>query len=176
MSFWSPPAAIPVIQDFVPVSNGLYSIGSSALRWKDGYFTGIVRVPQVRSASNLALYAQDAQMVDIDGANSRISFLGSLSLGAPVTKTANFTVAANENIFLCAGGGTITVTLPNHVTFPGRIIVINTKTAQLVNSASANVQLIDGGALGGAILTATAGKWAVLISDGVTGWRIMMAN
>jgi hypothetical protein len=44
-----------------------------------------------------------------------------------------------------------------------------------VNSASSNVVALAGGSAAAAILTATAGKFAALQSDG-TNWNVMMAN
>ena len=94
---------------------------------------------------------------------------------APVTKTANFTVADTEHWIICNGTGTITVTLPNAGDCVGREIMLKTIAAQSVVSASSNVVPLDGSAAGTAILPATAGKFATLVSDG-TNWVIMQAN
>ena len=94
---------------------------------------------------------------------------------APVTKTANFTVADTEHWLICNGTGIITVTLPNAGTYVGREIMLKTVAAQSVVSASSNVVPLDGGVAGTAILAATAGKFATLVSDG-TNWIIMQAN
>ena len=53
--------------------------------------------------------------------------------------------------------------------------MIKTIQAQTVVSASSNVVPLVGGAAGTAILAATAGKWATLVSDG-TNWVIMQGN
>lgn len=99
----------------------------------------------------------------------------SLGRGAPVTKTADFTVAATENWLINnKSGSSCTVTLPSASSFTGREIMINNYQAQTVVSASSNVVPVAGGAAGTAILAATAGKWAVLVSDG-TNW-VMMAT
>ena len=71
--------------------------------------------------------------------------------------------------------GTVTETLLNPVTYPGRILKVRTITANTVVSASANVVPLAGGAAGTAILAATAGKWATLQSDG-TNWQIIESN
>ena len=94
---------------------------------------------------------------------------------APVTKTANFTVADTEHWLICNGTGTITVTLPNAGTYVGREIMIKTVAAQPVVSASSNVVPLGGGVAGTTILAATAGKFATLVSDG-TNWIVMQAN
>ncbi len=90
-------------------------------------------------------------------------------------KTANHTVGGSDNslIFNCAG--TCTVTLPSAASFPGRIIWLRTIANQAVVSASADVVPVAGGAAGSAILAATAGKWAVLQSDG-SAWQTELAN
>jgi hypothetical protein len=94
--------------------------------------------------------------------------------GAPVTKTTNFTLAVTENWLICNGAGSITVTLPAAASFTGREVFIKTIAAQTVVSASSNVVPLVGGAAATAILAATAGKWATLVSDG-TNWIIVQA-
>lgn len=95
---------------------------------------------------------------------------------SPVTKTSSFTVGDAENWLICNGAGAITVTMPS-ASGPnaGREIMIKTVAAQAVNSASSNVIPLAGGAAGTAILAATAGKWATLVSNG-TNWEIMQAG
>lgn len=99
----------------------------------------------------------------------------SLQRGAVVTKTISFTLAATENWVSCNGSATITVTLPSAASFPGREVMLKTIAAFTVVSASSNVLPLAGGAAGTAILAATAGKYATLVSDG-TNWVIMAAN
>jgi hypothetical protein len=98
----------------------------------------------------------------------------SLQRGTSV-QTGNFTVGATENWIICNGAGSITVTLPTAASFVGREIMIKTIAAQTVISAASNVAPLVGGAAGNAILAATAGKWATLVSNG-TNWVIMQAN
>jgi len=100
---------------------------------------------------------------------------GSFGRGAPVTKTADFTLATTENWLICNGAGTITVTLPAASSWTGREVMLKTIAAQTVVSASSNVVPLVGGAAGTAILAATAGKFATLVSDG-TNWIIMQGN
>lgn len=91
---------------------------------------------------------------------------------APVTKTTNFSVADTENYIVCNGSGSITVTLPAAASYTGRVIVIKTIAAQTVVSASSNVLPIGSASAGNAILAASAGAWAMLVSNG-TNWVIM---
>lgn len=105
---------------------------------------------------------------------NKLDVSGSFGRGAPVTKTTSFTLAATENWVICNGAGTITVTLPAASSWTGREVMIKTIAAQTVVSASSNVVPLTGGAAGTAILAATAGKWATLVSDG-TNWVIMSA-
>jgi hypothetical protein len=105
---------------------------------------------------------------------NKLDVVGSFGRGAPVTKTSNFTLAATENWVICNGVGTITVTFPAASSWTGREVMIKTIAAQTVVSASSNVVPLVGGAAGTAILAATAGKWATLVSDG-TSWVIMSA-
>ena len=102
------------------------------------------------------------------------SLTGSFGRGAPVTKTGNFTLADTENWVICNGTGSIIVTFPAASSWTGREVMIKTIAAQTVVSASSNVVPLAGGAAGTAILAASAGAWATLVSDG-TNWVIMQA-
>lgn len=99
---------------------------------------------------------------------------GSFGRNAPVTKTTSFTLAATENWLICNGTATITVTLPAASSWTGREVMIKTIAAFTVVSASSNVVPLAGGAAGTAILPATAGAWATLVSDGAN-WIIMQS-
>lgn len=114
---------------------------------------------------------QDHNAVQITGGIATLQ----LRRRAPVTKTANFTVADNEHWLVCNGTADITVTLPDAATNIGREIMLRTIAAFTVISASANVVPIAGGAAGTAILAATSGKYATLVSDG-TNWLISEGN
>ena len=101
--------------------------------------------------------------------NSRIVLTGSLSRGAPIQKTADFTLGASENwIVNMKTGSGLVVTLPNATTYSGREVMITNWQAQTV-TASASVVVKDNAAAGTAILPATVGTWATLVSDG-TNW------
>jgi hypothetical protein len=94
---------------------------------------------------------------------------------APVTiTTATYTVTTATWVIVNFAG-TCTLTLPNPAQFPGRNLSVKTLTANTVISASSNVEPIDSATPGAAILAATAGKWARLVSDGID-WIIMEAN
>lgn len=90
--------------------------------------------------------------------------------GAPVTKTANFTVAAGETWLINnKSGSSCTVTLPSASTNTGRVLHFQNYQAQTLVSASSNVVPLAGGAATTAILQAVAGANATLVSDG-TNW------
>ena len=86
---------------------------------------------------------------------------------APVTKTANFTVADTE-VWLINNktGSTCTVTLPTASSWTGRILRFQNYQAQTVVSASSNVVPLAGGAAATSILLASSGDSATLVSDG----------
>jgi hypothetical protein len=111
-----------------------------------------------------ALEVQPA--VDIAAINAAINSLSS----APVTKTANFTVAAGETWLINnKAGSSCTVTLPTPLTNTGRVLNFQNYQAQTLVSASSNVVPLAGGSAGTAILQAVAGANATLVSDG-TSW------
>jgi len=93
--------------------------------------------------------------------------------GPPVTKTANFSVAAGETWLINnKSGSSCTVTLPTASTNSGRVLYFLNYQAQTLVSASSNVVPLAGGAAGTAILEAVAGANATLVSDG-TNWIMM---
>jgi hypothetical protein len=116
--------------------------------------------------------AAASEKLRIAGATSLATLTGSLSRGVPVTKTADFTVAATENWLINnKAGSACVVTLPSAAAYPGREIMIKTIQAQTTDSASVNVIPLAGGAAGTAILSANAGRWATLVSNGIN-WEI----
>jgi hypothetical protein len=97
------------------------------------------------------------------------------TVSAPVTKTANFTVADGEAwIINNKSGSTCTVTLPTASAWVGRQLIFKNMQAQTLVSASSNVVPIDSTVAGTAILLNVVGNWATMVSDG-TNWVIMQA-
>ena len=138
-------------------------------------------VPDVLGDCCSALESQMAEMqkqiealqvqpiVDVGAISASIAALSS----APVTKTADFTVAANETWLINnKSGSTCTVTLPSASLYVGRYLTFKNMQAQTLVSASSNVVPIDSTSAGTAILLAVVGNWATMVSDG-TNWVIM---
>lgn len=101
---------------------------------------------------------------------------GEIVTSAPVTKTANFTVADGETwIINNKSGSSCTVTLPTASTHTGRTITFQNYQPQTLVSASSNVIPQGGGAAQTGILLDIAGNWATLVSNG-TNWVIMQAG
>lgn len=71
--------------------------------------------------------------------------------------------------------GTCTLTLPSAGSSTGTEFFIKTITNNAVVSASSNIVPLAGGSASTSILSASAGKWATLVSDGIN-WVIMQAN
>lgn len=86
---------------------------------------------------------------------------------APVTKVADFTVAATDTwIINNKSGSTCTATLPSPATNTGRVLYFQNYQNQFLVSASSNVVPRAGGAASTAILADEAGDTATLVSDG----------
>jgi hypothetical protein len=100
---------------------------------------------------------------------------GSIAFRAPsLTNAATYTVATTD-VSLRFTTTACTVTLPAAASFTGRVLYLNNVTAIAVASASSNVIPLGSNTAGTAILAATAGKFAMIQSDG-TNWITMMAN
>jgi hypothetical protein len=89
------------------------------------------------------------------------------------TKVADFTLADDEGwVINNKPSATCTVTLPSATLWPGRAVTFKNLQAQTLVSASSNVAPIGSATPGTAILAATVGVWATLVSDG-TNWVVM---
>jgi hypothetical protein len=86
---------------------------------------------------------------------------------ASITTSSTWVVVNNA--------GTVTLTFPSAASSTGTEFHIKTITNNAVVSQSTNVVPLAGGSASTPILSATAGKWATLVSDG-TNWVIMQAN
>jgi hypothetical protein len=106
---------------------------------------------------------------------NKLEITGSFGRGAPVTKTADFSLADTENWLIVNKGSSCTVTLPAASSWTGREFTIKVITAHAVVSASSNIIPRIGGAAATAILPATDGAWATLVSNGTT-WEIMCGS
>lgn len=147
-------------------SDGAVSVSAAATNWNDtANYWRLYSV--VTGSSTVTSYTDEREIGRMTGVGT--------GLVAPVTKTGNFTLGANENEVICNGSASITGTLPAASAWVGRKVRIKTIAAFPVVSASSNVVPLAGGAAGTAILAATAGKYAELVSDG-TNWIVMAAN
>lgn len=147
-------------------SDGVVSASITTTNWNDtANYWRIYSV--VVGSATVTSYTDEREL-------GRMTGLGT-GLVAPVTKTGNFTLGANENEVICNGSASITVTLPTASLWVGRRVRIKTIAAYTVVSASSNVAPITSATAGTAILAATAGKWAELVSDG-TNWITMAAG
>ena len=91
------------------------------------------------------------------------------------TKTADFTLADTEGwVINNKSGSTCVVTLPAASSWGGRSVVFKNLQAQTLVSASSNVAPIGSATPGTAILPASVGAWATLVSDG-TNWVVMQS-
>jgi hypothetical protein len=163
------------------ISNGSYvvsvveSVGASSVTSRIE-FINVNAAPIIFGIPGEVMRVASTSRVGI-GNNSplnKLDITGSFGRGAPVTKTGNFSLADTENWVIVNQAGTTTVTLPAASSWTGREVMIKTITANTVVSAGSNVVPLAGGAAGTGILTATAGKWATLVSDG-SNWVIMAA-
>jgi hypothetical protein len=98
------------------------------------------------------------------------TFNNKQAVSAPVTKTADFTVAATDLWLINnKSGSTCTATLPAASSYSGRVLHFQNYQAQTLVSASSNVVPLAGGSAGTSILLASTGDSATLVSDG-TNW------
>lgn len=107
---------------------------------------------------------------------NKLDINGSFGRGAPITKTADFTLASNENWLINnKTGSSCVITLPSASTCTGREVMIQNWQAFTIVSATANIIPLAGGSASTAIIAATVGKRATLVSNG-TNWQIVDSN
>lgn len=147
-------------------SDGAVSFSTTTTAWNDtANYWRLYSV--VAGTATVTSYTDEREIGRMTGVGT--------GLVAPVTKTGDFTLGSNENEVICNGTASITVTLPGASSWVGRKVRIKTRAAYTVVSASSNVKPLDTDTAGTAILAATAGKWAELVSDG-SNWIIMSGN
>jgi len=114
-------------------------------------------------------------MVGTLTAGATLTVAGAASFQAPKTVNAStYTMlAADSSLIITTTSCTITLLAASSYT--GRILYVKNVTANSLTSASSNVVPLGSTTAGTAILAATAGKFAMLQSDG-TNWITMMAN
>ena len=148
----------------LPVTTGISGLGASV--------AAFLATP---SSANLAAALSDETGTGANVFAAQPTITG-LRRAAPVTKTADFTLADAEDYLINnKAGSACVVTLPAAASYTGRVVTIKTIQAQAVNSASSNVVPRAGGAAGTAIVSGTAGNWAKLVSDG-SNWVIMAGS
>jgi len=114
------------------------------------------------------------QVLTANGPNTAPSW-GVSTTSAPVTKTADFTLAATESwVINNKSSSTCVVTLPAPSAYTGRQVTFKNMQPQFLVSASSNVVPLDSVSAGTAILLDVVGNWATMLSDG-TNWVIMQA-
>jgi hypothetical protein len=88
---------------------------------------------------------------------------------------ATYTVTLDDYFLIAYRAGGVTYTLPDATESEGRVLVIRTLTNDITRSAINDVVGLAGGAAGNAITVATAGSWALMVSNGVY-WHISAAG
>ena len=104
-----------------------------------------------------------------------LTVAGPISVNKPSTVTSTTYTVVSTDSSLIFSTNNCTVTMPSASTYPGRILHVKNISAITVNSASSNIVPLSTATAGTTILSASAGKWAMLQSDG-TNWVIMASN
>jgi hypothetical protein len=119
---------------------------------------------------NIDLTSQVANVLPVANGGTGLSARPYVS-----TKTVDFILSDIEGwIINNKAGSACTVTLPAASLWNGRVVVFKNLQAQTLVSASSDVAPIGSASLGTAILPASVGAWATLVSDG-TNWVVMQS-
>jgi hypothetical protein len=123
-------------------------------------------------AADLAFRITSSKDVEV---SNQLKILGNIATTAPVQVNAATHTVAATTVTMIFHTTNCTVTLPTASTNTGRILWIKNRTANTVISNASNVIPRNSNTAGTAILSATAGQWAMLQSDG-TNWIVMAGN
>jgi hypothetical protein len=116
------------------------------------------------------IYSSGSKLSVVNATNY---ILEDADIATPITFTGSpASVSPLTNWYIFNRGASITLTLPDPTTSPGRILHCKNIQANAVDSASSNVVPIDSATAGTSILPNTDGAWATLYCDG-TNWVIM---
>jgi len=161
-------------------TQNVYLLGTTAPNILNGVISGNtlnggingIRMIQTQNVVETGNYnTGSTRKVFIDTGSSNITLDRRQSSVVTMTN-ATYTVLDQDEYLIANRAGTITATLPAAASHPGRELKVKTIQAQAVDSASANVAPIGDSAAGTAILPATDGAWALLVSNG-TNWIVM---
>ena len=133
-----------------------------------GYSTQAILDALTVTPTTSAIGSPAPRQVQLDG----------IALTAPSTVTASTYAQAvsDSNLIFNPASANCTVTLLSAALYPGRrLMVKNLSGTYTVISASSNVVPRTSATAGTAILAASAGAWAELISDG-TNWIAMAGS
>lgn len=123
-----------------------------------------------RTSGNLNLATRVTGVLPIANGGTGLSARPSVA-----TKTADFTLADTEGwVINNKSGSSCVVTLPAASSWGGRSVTFKNLQAQTLVSASSDVAPIGSATPGTAILPASVGAWATLVSDGIN-WVIMQS-
>lgn len=159
--------------------------GAAAAQTSPGWYNGqVLTAGELNTAFASKLDVGASSL--LAGANSwtgaqsfqgAVTFGSSISTTVPVTISATtYTITGSDNYLICTNASGCAVTLPSAASAPGRVLHVKTTGGGAITSASANVVPLAGGSAANAIVAATAGKWAELVSDGATSWVVMAGN
>jgi hypothetical protein len=119
----------------------------------------------------------------VDGTNSGLVNISSLSRGAPITITSTptpYEVPNNINWIICDSDIDIIITLPPGTSFIGREIMIKSVNSGSVLSNTTNIipldkPIVNASSTSNILVSDSKGKWVTLVSNG-TFWIVMQGN
>lgn len=141
-----------------------------------GFVDGLTLTGDITDEGTISLEGNViANLSNVTGVLSTANGGTGMAATTVVTKTADFTLADNEGwVINNKSGSTCTVTLPAASSSGGRAVTFKNLQAQTLVSASSNVAPIGSASPGTAILAASVGAWATLVSDG-SNWVVMQS-
>jgi hypothetical protein len=139
-------------------------------------FRNSYRAITISAGASGAKIANNAQYdiavpISDSGTGTQIGAYAANPSPGPVTFTGSPAVITVSDYYIFNRGAAQIVTMPNPTLFAGRVLYFKNIQAQTVASDATNVVPIDSATAGTAILPATDGAWAQLLSDG-TNWVI----
>jgi hypothetical protein len=156
-------------------SGGVSSVTASTPLSSSGGTTPNITIANASSSASGVVTTTTQSFAGAKTFTNLVGFQRSIQRPVESVTVSSASITTSSTWVVVNNAGTVTLTFPSASSSTGTEFYIKTITNNAVVSQSNNVVPLAGGSASTPILSATAGKWATLVSDG-TNWIIMQAN
>jgi hypothetical protein len=156
-------------------SGGVTSVTASTPLSSTGGATPNITIANASSSASGVVTTTTQSFAGAKTFTNLVGFQRSIQRPVESVTVSSASITTSSTWIVVNYAGIVELTFPSAASSTGTEFHVKTITNNLVISKSSNIVPLAGGSATTAILSATAGKWATLVSDG-TNWVIMQAN